>query len=68
MTSDGILKTKCFIPPLRGKIVSRCRLVELINKNIKKKVLFLAAPAGLESRPVKLPFFIPVEIRLIQAF
>jgi LuxR family transcriptional regulator, maltose regulon positive regulatory protein len=46
MSPDTILKTKLFIPPLREGMISRSRLVELINKGIKKKVLFLSAPAG----------------------
>ena len=46
MVPNTILKTKLFIPPLREGIISRPRLIELVNKNIKKKVLLVSAPAG----------------------
>ena len=46
MSPDLILKTKLFIPPLREGMVSRPRLVELINEGIRKKILFVSAPAG----------------------
>ncbi|MCD6400357.1 MAG: hypothetical protein J7L73_00360 [Anaerolineales bacterium] len=46
MVPDTILKTKLFIPPLREGNISRRRLIELVNKNIKEKVLLVSAPAG----------------------
>jgi LuxR family transcriptional regulator, maltose regulon positive regulatory protein len=46
MSPDPILKTKLFIPPLREGVVSRRRLVEIINEGVKKKVLFVSASAG----------------------
>jgi len=46
MSPDTVLKTKLFIPPLREETISRSRLIELINKNINKKVLLVSAPAG----------------------
>ena len=46
MHPNPILKTKFFIPPLRDGIVIRSRLIEVINENVKKKLLFVSAPAG----------------------
>ena len=46
MSPDTILKTKLFIPPLREGTISRPKLIELVNKNIKKKVMLVSAPAG----------------------
>ncbi len=46
MAIDTILKTKLFMPPLREGMISRLRLIEQINNGIKKKVVFVSAPAG----------------------
>ena len=46
MTSDPILKTKLFIPPLQEGMILRPRLTDLLDANIEKKVSFISAPAG----------------------
>ena len=46
MRPSTILKTKFFIPPLRDGIIIRSRLIDILNEGIKKKVLFVSAPAG----------------------
>jgi LuxR family maltose regulon positive regulatory protein len=46
MPTDNILRTKFFIPPLHEGMTPRPRLVDIINRNIQKKVLLVSAPAG----------------------
>jgi LuxR family maltose regulon positive regulatory protein len=46
MLSDPILKTKLFIPPVQDDVITRPRLLNRINQNLNKKVLFINAPAG----------------------
>lgn len=46
MLFDPILKTKLFIPPVQDDVITRPRLLNRINENINKKVLFINAPAG----------------------
>ncbi len=46
MLPNPILKTKLFIPSLPDGIIIRSRLIRVINESIKKKLLFVSAPAG----------------------
>ena len=46
MLFDPILKTKLFIPPVQDGVITRPRLLNRINQNLHKKVLFINAPAG----------------------
>ena len=41
-----ILATKLYIPPLRPHVVSRPRLLELLNEGLHRKLTLIAAPAG----------------------
>ncbi len=46
MKLDPILKTKLFIPPLHEGLISRPRLTDLLDANIRNKASFISAPAG----------------------
>ena len=41
-----ILATKLYIPRLRPNVVSRPRLLELLNEGLHRKLTLIAAPAG----------------------
>src|SRR6266487_5602961 len=41
-----ILATKLYLPPLRPNVVSRPRLLELLNEGLHRKLTLIAAPAG----------------------
>ena len=43
---EQILATKLFIPSIRPKIVSRPRLIGLLNAGLARKLILLSAPAG----------------------
>jgi LuxR family maltose regulon positive regulatory protein len=46
MSPETILKTKLVIPPLRGNVVHRPRLIEKLNAVLDKKMCLVSAPAG----------------------
>ena len=46
MTSQGILKTKLYIPPTRPELVPRPRLVEQLNDGLHRKLSIISAPPG----------------------
>src|SRR5581483_262726 len=41
-----ILATKLYLPPLRPNVVSRPRLLKLLNEGLHRKLTLIAAPAG----------------------
>lgn len=43
---EQLLSTKLFIPTTRTKLVSRPRLIELINRGLNRKLTLISAPAG----------------------
>jgi LuxR family maltose regulon positive regulatory protein len=43
---DKLLQTKLFVPQTGGKIISRQRLVDLINSGMEHKLTLISAPAG----------------------
>ena len=44
--ADSLLTTKLFIPPTRPALVSRPRLIELLNTGLHRKLTLISAPAG----------------------
>lgn len=46
MTSQGILKTKLYIPPTRPELVPRPRLIERLDEGLHRKLTLISAPAG----------------------
>ena len=44
--SHTLLQTKLFIPPKRPELVSRPRLIELLNEGLHRKLTLISAPAG----------------------
>jgi LuxR family maltose regulon positive regulatory protein len=45
-TAAPLLTTKFYIPPFRHEMVSRPRLVELLNAGLHRKLTLISAPAG----------------------
>ena len=41
-----LLRTKLYVPPLRPELVSRPRLIELLNEGLNGKLASIAATAG----------------------
>lgn len=46
MVPDTFLKTKIVIPPLRGNIIHRPRIINKLNEGLNKKLVLISAPAG----------------------
>ncbi len=44
--SSPLLTTKLFIPPTRSELVSRARLVQLLQKGAERKLTLICAPPG----------------------
>ena len=44
--TENILTTKLFIPPPRADLVSRPRLVSMLNQGLNQKLILISAPAG----------------------
>ncbi|MEM7336025.1 MAG: LuxR C-terminal-related transcriptional regulator [Chloroflexota bacterium] len=62
--SDGLLQTKLFIPPLRPLLVSRNRLVDLLNQNSHSKLTLISAPAGFGKTTLVLGWLSEMQSRL----
>ena len=45
-TRTPLLATKFYVPPSRPEMVSRPRLVELVNAGLHRKLTLISAPAG----------------------
>jgi LuxR family maltose regulon positive regulatory protein len=45
-TATPLLTTKFYVPPSRPEMVSRSRLVELLNAGLHRKLTLISAPAG----------------------
>lgn len=41
-----LVRTKLYIPPVRGELVSHPRLVERLNAGLHRKLTLISAPAG----------------------
>ncbi|NIV40685.1 MAG: hypothetical protein GWN58_68210, partial [Anaerolineae bacterium] len=41
-----LLQTKLFIPPVRGNLVTRPRLIERLNAGLHRQLTLISAPAG----------------------
>ena len=46
MYTEDLLNTKLYIPPTRSEIVSRPRLIKLLNDGLHRKLTCISAPAG----------------------
>jgi LuxR family maltose regulon positive regulatory protein len=45
-TTRPLLTTKLYVPPTRPRLVSRPRLIELLNAGLHRKLTLVSAPAG----------------------
>ncbi len=45
-TTRPLLTTKLYVPPTRSRLVSRPRLIELLNAGLHRKLTLVSAPAG----------------------
>jgi len=46
MAPTPLLATKLFVPPLRGDVVARTRLVDRLESGLRQRLTLVAAPAG----------------------
>lgn len=44
--AESLLTTKFYIPPIRPELISRPRLIELLNAGLHRKLTLISAPAG----------------------